>query len=510
MNQTTSGDDYDADDVTGNSLTGGGGGDVITVTSSSLLGDGARSAPGTRWAFMALAVIPAWILCGNFLVLMAVLRQRSLRTLSNCVIASLAFTDFLLAFLVVPLGVYQLVAGRWNLGLYICLFWTGSDVILSTTSIMHLCAIALYRYNGIANPLRVRSTQELRHVAALVAPSWAIAVALSVPFAVQGVADSNHVLLLVSSAAGEGSDGGGGGGGAAGESSQLSCGLFNRSFAIYSSLVSFFLPLGVMIVADIRSIRILRDSMPRRSRRRRHRPPPPRGHHLRGETMAGEDVDGTTSSQAPTTSMIQAPSTAAAAADEASSANVHLTESSSPKSSSSSRTLTTIVARNNSSSELNLLHASSSSSYSSSHYLPRQRSEVAKGQSSSQQQQQQRKDKPRSQSSIVYINMLVSGGGTSVKINSRERRAERTLIWVFVAFVVLWLPFFCTNLAYGLCDDTCRIPSELFVVFTWLGYLSSGVNPCIYTYLNRDFRNAFKKLIVCERMGKPRLARQYS
>ena len=63
----------------------------------------------THWPFLALALIPAWILGGNFLVLMAVLRQRCLRTLSNCVIASLAFTDFLLAFLVVPLGVYQLV-----------------------------------------------------------------------------------------------------------------------------------------------------------------------------------------------------------------------------------------------------------------------------------------------------------------------------------------------------------------------------------------------------------------
>jgi len=65
--------------------------------------------------------------------------------------------------------------------------------------------------------------------------------------------------------------------------------------------------------------------------------------------------------------------------------------------------------------------------------------------------------------SVVYINMLaVSGGtgrgrtgpgrfgsGTGMKINSRERRAERTLIWVFLAFVVLWLPFFCANLTYG-------------------------------------------------------------
>ena len=59
---------------------------------------------------LLLIVVPVWILSGNFLVFTAVIRQKSLRTLSNWVIASLAFTDFLLALLVVPLGVYQLVS----------------------------------------------------------------------------------------------------------------------------------------------------------------------------------------------------------------------------------------------------------------------------------------------------------------------------------------------------------------------------------------------------------------
>lgn len=62
-----------------------------------------------RWALVALVLIPLWILCGNMLVLLAVMLQPSLRSLSNCVIASLAVTDFLLALLVVPLGTYQLV-----------------------------------------------------------------------------------------------------------------------------------------------------------------------------------------------------------------------------------------------------------------------------------------------------------------------------------------------------------------------------------------------------------------
>ena len=63
-----------------------------------------------QWALVSLAVIPMWILTGNLLVLLAVCGQRNLRTLSNWVIASLAFTDFLLAITVVPLGTYQVVS----------------------------------------------------------------------------------------------------------------------------------------------------------------------------------------------------------------------------------------------------------------------------------------------------------------------------------------------------------------------------------------------------------------
>lgn len=63
-----------------------------------------------RWLLLGLAAIPAWIIFGNLMVLLAVRYHRSLRSLSNYVIASLAFTDFLLAAIVTPLGIYQVVS----------------------------------------------------------------------------------------------------------------------------------------------------------------------------------------------------------------------------------------------------------------------------------------------------------------------------------------------------------------------------------------------------------------
>lgn len=80
---------------------------------STQSGDGSTDVTAAvNWYFIVLGVVPLWILFGNLLVLVAVVSQRHLRTLSNYVIASLAFTDFLLALVVVPPGIYQLVRFR--------------------------------------------------------------------------------------------------------------------------------------------------------------------------------------------------------------------------------------------------------------------------------------------------------------------------------------------------------------------------------------------------------------
>ena len=63
-------------------------------------------------------------------------------------------------------------------------------------------------------------------------------------------------------------------------------------------------------------------------------------------------------------------------------------------------------------------------------------------------------------------------------------------------FCVSWLPFFLMYLIMPFCTS-CHFPPTLVSVITWLGYINSSINPCIYTLLNRDFRIAFRKLITC-------------
>ena len=327
-----------------------------------------------------------------------------------------------------------------------CLIWTGCDVFLSTTSILHLCAIAINRWVGISYPLHMRTTSSMKHVVVLLVPTWTISMAISLPLIVQGIHDHQHVLIVL-------------------DDMGPQCGIFDHTFAIYSSLVSFFLPLFIMIIADIRSVQILRNASKVAIRAPRvlqlthsySRSP------VNRSPLSSKDPSAFELAESDTASTVQSP----------------MIDYGSAGPSPSEPDMVILTPPPNVDFDAN------------PGPLPSQRTVC-------------RPPMGRSRSkSVNYINILATRG--MIKLNSRERRAERTLIWVFVCFVAFWLPFFCTNLVYGVCRK-CNIPGDLFLCFTWLGYISSGVNPCIYTFLNKDFRNAFKKILLCkpkELMRKP-------
>ncbi|XP_033126950.1 D(2)-like dopamine receptor [Anneissia japonica] len=80
-----------------------------------------------------------------------------------------------------------------------------------------------------------------------------------------------------------------------------------------------------------------------------------------------------------------------------------------------------------------------------------------------------------------------------------EKRAEKVLGIIFVSFVVGWSPFFITNVINATCN-LCISNNMLFILFTWLGWSSSMVNPIIYTIFSKDFQNAFRNLL-CWKVG---------
>lgn len=80
-----------------------------------------------------------------------------------------------------------------------------------------------------------------------------------------------------------------------------------------------------------------------------------------------------------------------------------------------------------------------------------------------------------------------------------EQKATKVLGVVFFTFVILWAPFFVLNLVPSFCGDCeANISHWVYDVVTWLGYASSMVNPIFYTIFNKVFRQAFKKVLMCQ------------
>ncbi|KAL1494596.1 hypothetical protein ABEB36_010169 [Hypothenemus hampei] len=90
--------------------------------------------------------------------------------------------------------------------------------------------------------------------------------------------------------------------------------------------------------------------------------------------------------------------------------------------------------------------------------------------------------------------------GTTIRQQSRSWRAEhkaaRTLGIIMGAFMLCWLPFFLWYVTTSLCEE-CRTPEWLIGMLFWVGYFNSALNPLIYAYFNRDFREAFKDTLLC-------------
>uniref|UniRef100_A0A8C6WFE4 5-hydroxytryptamine receptor 2A n=1 Tax=Neogobius melanostomus TaxID=47308 RepID=A0A8C6WFE4_9GOBI len=91
-------------------------------------------------------------------------------------------------------------------------------------------------------------------------------------------------------------------------------------------------------------------------------------------------------------------------------------------------------------------------------------------------------------------------GRRSMQTISNEQKASKVLGIVFFLFVIMWCPFFITNVLVVVCDSEICEPNlmaGLLNVFVWVGYLSSAVNPLVYTLFNKTYRAAFLRYVRC-------------
>ncbi|XP_061586059.1 D(1A) dopamine receptor-like [Cololabis saira] len=126
-----------------------------------------------------LALLIIWTLVGNFTVCVAVYRYRHLRVkVTNIFIVSLALSDLLVAVLVMPWKAVAEVAGFWPFGGF-CKTWLACDIMCSTASILNLCVISVDRYWAISSPFRYERCMSRKVAFVMIGVTWTVSVVIS-------------------------------------------------------------------------------------------------------------------------------------------------------------------------------------------------------------------------------------------------------------------------------------------------------------------------------------------
>ncbi|XP_069620185.1 D(1A) dopamine receptor [Ranitomeya imitator] len=191
-----------------------------------------------------LSVLILSTLFGNTLVCAAVIRFRHLRSkVTNFFVISLAVSDLLVAMLVMPWKAVAEIAGFWPFGSF-CNIWVAFDIMCSTASILNLCVISVDRYWAISSPFRYERKMTPKVAFIMISVAWTLSVLISfIPVQLNWhKAKTTSFFDLNITIQGSTMD---------------NCdSSLNRTYAISSSLISFYIPVAIMIVTYTRIYRI--------------------------------------------------------------------------------------------------------------------------------------------------------------------------------------------------------------------------------------------------------------
>ncbi|XP_044308723.1 5-hydroxytryptamine receptor 2C [Varanus komodoensis] len=343
-----------------------------------------------NWPALLILIIILLTIGGNILVIMAVSLEKKLQNATNYFLMSLAVADMLVGILVMPVSLITILYDyAWPLPEQLCPIWISLDVLFSTASIMHLCAISLDRYVAIRNPIEHSRFNSHTKAIMKIAAVWTISIGISLPIPVIGLQDASRVFV------------------------NGSCVLNDENFVLVGSFVAFFIPLVIMVFAYCLTVRVLQKQA---------------SVFLYGEAPRQR------------------------------------------------RSSTGCAKKESNAENLSMLQNHEAASHLNS---------------------------PMNKEGVLFRK------GTMQSINN-ERRASKVLGIVFFLFLIMWCPFFITNIMSVLCKEACdaALLGELLDVFVWVGYICSGVNPLVYTLFNKIYRRAFSNYIRCRYNGGKKSAQR--
>ncbi|CAF0787269.1 unnamed protein product [Rotaria sordida] len=387
-----------------------------------------------NWPILTLSILVVTGTLGNLLVCVSIILDKQLQTVTNWFLFSLAIADCLVSLIVLPLSIIKDFQGSWQLPIIFCNLFVFFDVLLCTTSIWHLTVLSIDRFLHISRPFRSRERSKCKIFLAILF-IWTFSIAISCIIFILGYNDDKNILIRVNE-------------------HRRHCALNNRSFIIYGSIICFCIPCILMLVTYSLTIRrlqleaakcytdpddLLMIKQQTSDRLRRHK--------------LGSKRD-------PLSPIPK----------RSSSKDVLSVSPTAPSSPKLSRSLTLPDTDDRLNSLQQAIPSVPSTSISNTH----QRSFL--------------------HSTFVKKAVHAFKGGTET---TSERRAMKVLGIVFFVFLVAWLPFSILNILSAVCSS-CAIKASLLNLTSWLGYISSNLNPIIYTAFNVRFRRAFLSILTCQ------------
>ena len=184
-------------------------------------------------AALCLALVTILTILGNLLVMIAILKTKTLRSTQYIFIFCLASTDLSLGLFVLPFATYYEMTQSWAFGTLLCNIWVSLDVMLCSASVLHLLFITIDRKLAIKYAIEYRFVVTKPRIAMCMILVWVISIGNSfLPiFMGWNTADGSLQNTL--------------------DTTQCAYDMGNKWYCLIVGLVTFIIPLLVMAVMYI-------------------------------------------------------------------------------------------------------------------------------------------------------------------------------------------------------------------------------------------------------------------
>ncbi|XP_074605720.1 uncharacterized protein LOC141858766 [Brevipalpus obovatus] len=409
-----------------------------------------------RWFFLFLLIMVVAGIFGNILVCLAIYLERRLQNATNYFLLSLAIADLLVSILVMPISIVSEIYGSWPFGTVVCNLWVTCDVLCCSSSIYHMCMISVGRYMGIQNPIRAKTSDihiSRRAIVVKIVIVWLTAAVISSPITILGLVDQTNV-----------------------QPEPEVCSINNKYFIILGAFFAFYLPMLIMINTYIATVRLLKQKAKFCKEYEWTTHSMPSGDRINIDDMEFE-----------TQKRFSGYKGANGDRESNNDSKGHQFTNIERR---KRKAFNPITTRDNQHFGQDMEQRDCNSKSSSL---------MVHGHVNSRFKQKQ---KSRTNARPVILRTPGSG---SAQVRT-EQKATQVLGLVFFLFILCWAPFFTRNVI-EIWLPKVRMPVYLPTIFQQLGFFSSTINPVIYTVFNRNFRRAFRRILLCK-TSKYNLARR--